>query len=135
MLRQIIWGFGMVAAVCMPAASATARPLNLHCSVDVSPARPADPQRYIAIAMNYRIDLSASTVNSEVLQINRNDADGPKLIWHRPASASVPASHYALDLETGRLFVSFDKFEYDGRTFAATTRQLRCTDRLLKIAV
>jgi hypothetical protein len=136
MLRQSVLGLGVVAAVFVSAASAGARDrgINLHCSVEVSPARPADPPRYIAIAMNYRIDLGASAVNGEIVRIDRSDVNGPKLTWNRPANASVPASHYVLDLGTGRLFVSFDKFEYDGRKFAGAARRLRCTDRLLKIA-
>jgi hypothetical protein len=134
MLRQSVLGLGVVAAVCMPAASANARYINLGCSVEPGPARPGDPPWIIAIALNYRINLSASAANGEILQIGRTDANGPKLIWHRPADASVPAAHYVLDLGTGVLFVSFDKFEYDGRKFAGAARQLRCTDRLLKFA-
>jgi hypothetical protein len=68
--------------------------------------------------MFYRINLSASAVNDEILQIERRDVKGPKLLWNRAANASVPAAHYVLDLGTGNLFVSFDKFEYEGRTFA-----------------
>jgi hypothetical protein len=84
--------------------------------------------------MYYRINLSASAVNGEILQIDRIDLNGPKLKWDRPADASVPATHYVLDLGTGGLFVSFDKFERDGRKFGGAARRLRCTDRLLKIA-
>jgi hypothetical protein len=137
MLRQSVLGLGVVAAVCMPAASANARYIdyiNLSCSVEAGPARPADPPWITAITMFYRINLSASAVNGEILQIDRSDVNGPKLAWHRPADASVPAAHYVLDLGTGVLFVSFEKFEHDGRKFAGAARRLRCTDRLLKVA-
>jgi hypothetical protein len=117
----------------MSAASANARDINLHCSVESGPARPGDPPWITALAMSYRIDLSASAVNGEILQIDRTDVNGPKLTWHRPADASVPAAHYVLDLWTGGLFVCFDKFEHDGRKFAGAARRLRCTDRSLKV--
>jgi hypothetical protein len=134
MLRQSVLGLGVVAAVCMPAAPASARYLdymNVHCSVESGPARPGDPPWITALAIFYRINLNASAVNDEIVQIDRIDM---KLNWHRPADASVPAAHYVLDLGTGGLFVSFDKFEYDGRKFTGAARRLRCTDRLLKIA-
>lgn len=115
----------------MPAASANARYINLSCSVEAGPARPGDPPWITALAMYYRINLSASAVNGEIVQIDRIDM---KLDWHRPADASVPAAHYVLDLGTGALFVSFEKFESDGRKFAGAARRLRCTDRLLKVA-
>jgi hypothetical protein len=137
MLRQCVLGLGVVAAVCMPAASGNARYadyINLHCSIESGPARPGDPPWITALAMFYRINLSASAVNGEILQIDRIDANGLKLSWHRPAGASVSAAHYVLDLGTGGLFVSFDKFEHDGRKFAGAARRLRCTDRLLKVA-
>ena len=133
MLRQSVSGLGVVAAVCM-AAAADARGINLHCSVDSGTARPGDPPWITAVAMYYRIDLSDSAVNGENLQIDRRDADGTKYSWHRPANASVPAVHYVLDLSTGGLFVSFDKFEFDGRKFSGAARRLRCTDRSLKLA-
>jgi hypothetical protein len=138
MLRQSVLGLGVIAAVCMPAASADAKYLdymNLHCSVESSDARPGDPPWITALTIFYRINLSASAVNGEVLPIERTDVTGLKLKWDRPANASVPAAHYVLDLGTGALFVSFDKFEYDGRKFSGAARRLRCTDRLLKIAV
>ena len=138
MLRQSVLGLGVVAAVCMPAASANARYtdyINLSCSVESGRARPGDPPWITALAVFYRINLSASAVNGEILQIDRTDVNGPKLTWHRPADASVPAAHYVLDLGTGSLFVSFDKFEHDGQKFAGAARRLRCTDRLRKIAV
>ena len=137
MLRQSALGLGVVAAVCMPAASANVRYadyINLSCSVEAGSARPGDPPWITAIAVSYRINLNASVVNGEILQIDRNDVNGAKLTWHRPANASVPAAHYVLDLGTGGLFVSFDRFEHDGRKFAGAARRLRCTDRLLKIA-
>jgi hypothetical protein len=136
MLRQSVLGLGVVAAVCMPAASANARYnyINLSCSVDAGPARPGDPPWITALAMHYRVNLNASAVNGEIVQIDRSDVNGPKLNWHRPADASVPAAHYVLDLGTGGLFVSFDKFERDGRKFGGAARRLRCTDRLLKVA-
>jgi hypothetical protein len=137
MLRQSVLGLGVVAAACMPAASANARYtdyMSLHCSVESGPARPGDPPWIVALAMFYRINLSASAVNGEILQIDRRDVNGPKLTWHRPAGASVPAAHYVLDLGTGGLFVSFEKFEHDGRKFAGAGRRLRRTDRLLKLA-
>ena len=134
MLRQSVLGLGVVAAVCMAGASADARyidHMNLSCSVEAGSARPGDPPWIVATPVFYRINLSASAVNGEILRIERSDT---KLTWHRPANASVPAAHYVLDLGTGGLFVSFDKFEYDGRKFAGAARRLRCTDRLLKIA-
>jgi hypothetical protein len=122
----------------MPAASAHARYadyMSLHCSVEADPRRPGGQPWFNAVAMSYRIDLKASAVNGETVQIERRDVNGPKLLWNRPADASVPTSHYVFDLGTGSLFVSFDKFEHDGRKFARTERRLRCTDRLLKISV
>jgi hypothetical protein len=133
MLRQSVLGLGVVAAVCMAGTSANARYIdyiNLSCSVEAGLARPGDPPWIAATPMFYRINLSASAVNGEILQIDRIDT---KLIWQQPANASVPAAHYILDRGTGGLFVSFDKFEYDGRKFAGAARRLRCTDRLLKV--
>jgi hypothetical protein len=141
MLRHSVFaglGLGLAAAVCMPVASANAGyadHMNLSCSVQAGAARPGDPPWVTALAISYLINLSASAVNGETLQIERRDLDGPKLEWDSPASASVPAAHYVLDLGTGSLFVSFDKFEQDGRKFSGAARRLRCTDRLLKIAV
>jgi hypothetical protein len=122
----------------MPAASANARYvdyINLSCSVEAGPARPGDPPWITALAIFYRINLSASAVNGEILPIDRSDVNGLKLSWHRPADASVPAAHYVLNLGTGGLLVSFDKFEHDGRKSAGAARRLRCTDRLQKVAV
>ncbi|MHB8269434.1 hypothetical protein [Bradyrhizobium sp.] len=138
MLRQSILGLGVAAAVCMAAASAHARYADymvLSCSVEAEPRSPSSQPWFNAVAMSYRIDLKASAVNGETVQIERRDVNGPKLLWDRPAGASVPTTHYVFDLGTGRLFVSVDRFEHDGRTFAAAARRLRCTDRLLKIAV
>ena len=132
-----VLGLGVAAAVCMPAASASPRPtdyMSLRCTVEAGLARRGDPPWVNAIAMFYHINLSASAVNGETLQIERSDADGAKLSWHRPAAASVPAAHYVLDIATGGLFVSFDKFEVDGRKFGIAVRRLRCTDPLRKIA-
>jgi hypothetical protein len=127
----------MVAAVCMPPASASPRHtdyMSLRCTVEAGLARPGDPPWVNAIAMFYHINLSASAVNGESVQIGRSDADGAKLSWQRPADASVPTAHYVLDIGTGSLFVSFDKFEVDGRKFGIAVRRLRCTDPLRKIA-
>ena len=132
-----ISGLGVAAAVCMPAASASARPadyMSLRCTIEAGLARPGDPPWVNAIAMFYHINLSASAVNGESVQIEQRDVNGPKLLWHRPADASVPAAHYVLDIATGGLFVSFDKFEHDGRKFGIAARRLRCTDPLRKIA-
>ncbi len=138
MLRQSVLGLGVAAAVCMPAASAHARYADymiLSCTIEADARRPGGQPWFNAIAMGYRIDFKASAVNGEAVQIERRDVNGPKLLWDRPANASVPAAHYVLDLGTGSLFVSFDKFEHDGRKFAEAARRLRCTDRLRKIAV
>jgi hypothetical protein len=134
MLRQSVLGLGVAAAVCMQAASASAAGYNLRCSGDRGPVRQGDPPWITATIINYRIDLYASTVNGETVQIERRDVNGPKLSWNKPASATVPAAHYFLDLETGGLFVSFDKFELDDQKFILSTRRLRCTNQLLKIA-
>jgi hypothetical protein len=134
MLRQFVLGLGMVAAICMPVASADARDINLHCSIEAGLARPGDPPWITATPMFYRINVDASAVNGEILQIDSIDVKGQKLKWDRPANPSVPAAHYIFDLGTGVLFVSFDKFEHDGRKFASAVRRLRCTDRSLKIA-
>jgi hypothetical protein len=138
MWRQSVSGLGVVAAVCMSAVSANAQTtdhIDLRCSVEAGLARRSDPPWINTIAMYYRIDLSASAVNGDILHIDQRHTDGPKLSWHRPADASVPAAHYVLDIGTGSLFVSFDRFEYDGRKFGPSARRLRCTNPLLKIAV
>lgn len=139
MLKQSVLGLGVAAAVCMPAASAHARYADymiLSCTIEADSRRPGGQPWFNAVAMSYRIDLKASAVNGETVQVERRDVNGPKLLWDRPAGASVPTTtHYVFDLGTGSLLVSVDKFEYDGRTFAAAARRLRCTDRLLKIAV
>jgi len=139
MLRRSVWRLGAVAAVCLPAVPAHAGyadHMSLSCRVDVAgPVRPGDPPWFNAVSLHYRINLKASAVNGETVQLEQRDVGGPKLLWDRPAGTAAPTSHYILDLQTGRLFVSFDKFELDGRKFSLTTRQLRCTDRLRKIAV
>lgn len=139
MLRRSVSGLGVLAAVCMPAASAHAGYadyMSLSCRVEVAgPARSGDPPWFNAVPNHYRINLRGSAVNGEAVQLEQRDVNGPKLVWDRPAGTTAPASHYVLDLQTGRLSVSFDKFELDGRKFSLTTRQLRCTDRLLKIAI
>jgi hypothetical protein len=138
MLRYSVCGLGVIAAVCMPASSASAGYadyMSLSCRVEPRSSRPGDPPWINAVIPAYYINLNTSAVNGEIVQIERIDVNGPKLKWDRPASASLPAAHYVLDLGSGGLFVSFDKFERDGRKFAAAARRLRCTDRLLKIAV
>jgi hypothetical protein len=123
----------------MPAASAHAGYadyMNLSCRVEVAgPARPGDPPWANAVPISYRINLRGSAVNGETVQLEQRDVNGPKLLWDRPAGITAPAAHYVLDLGTGSLFVSFDKFEHDGQKFAGAARRLRCTDRLRKIAV
>jgi hypothetical protein len=134
MLRQSVLKLAVVAAICVPAASADARYadyMNLRCSVESGLARPGDPPWVNSVARYYHINLTASAVNGETLQIERRDADGPKLIWHRSAGTSVPATHYVLDITTGALFVSFDRFEIDGRKFGIVARRfdapIRCS--------
>jgi hypothetical protein len=122
----------------MAAASAHARYADymiLSCTVEADSRRPDAQPWFNAVAMSYRIDFKASAVNGETVQIERRDVNGPKLLWDRPAGASVPTAHYVFDLGTGNLSVSFDKFEHDGRKFAEAARRLRCTDRLQKVAV
>jgi hypothetical protein len=131
MLRQSVIGLGVYAAVSMSAGTASAEAINLHCSV----VRQGDPPWTSNIAKNYSINLRGSTVNGEILQIDRINPKGPQLTWNRPADASVPAARYDLDSRTGRLFVSFDKVEYDGRKFASATVLLLCTHVRLKLAV
>src|SRR5437588_325515 len=101
--------------------------MSLSCRVEVAgPARPGEPPWINAVSLHYRIDLRASAVNGESVQIAQREVNGPKLSWDKPAGATAPAAHYVLDLQTGHLFVSFDRFELDGRKFSLTTRQLRC---------
>jgi hypothetical protein len=137
MLRQSVLGLGVYAAVCMSAGSANAKDINLHCSVTPDPTRQGDPPWIANIAGNYRINLSESAVNGEVLQIDRmnaESAEGSKFTWDRPADASGPAAHYVLDLRHGALFVSFDYFKYNGRKFASAALLLLCTNLKLKFA-
>jgi hypothetical protein len=140
MLRQFVLGLGVYAAVCMSAGLASANDINLHCSVAPDPTRQGDPPWISNIPKNYRINLSDSAVNGEILQIDRinaegaEDAEGQKLTWDSPADASVPAAHYILDLGHGALFVSFDYFKYDGRKFASAALLLLCINLKLKFA-
>jgi hypothetical protein len=91
-----------------------------------------------SIARDYRINLSNSSVNGEILLINEvNEIDvfgtkARKLAWNRPADAPVPVAHYVLNLGLKSIVVSFDNGEYNGRKFASTELQLRCTRRLLE---
>jgi hypothetical protein len=130
--------------------------INLHCSAPRLVPRPFDrkppalaalsalapldqlgtsgaPPPWISnIGRDYRVNLSNSTVNGEIQQIDQIDNQiyakvVLKLAWHRPADASVPAAHYVLDLATNGIVVSFDNDEYDGRNFASTALRLRCT--------
>ena len=77
-------------------------------------------------------------MNGEVLQINEvNEINvfgtkARKFAWNRPADAPVPVAHYVLNLGPKSIVVSFDNGEYNGRKFASTELQLRCTRRLLK---
>jgi hypothetical protein len=92
----------------------------------------APPPWISNIARDYRVNLSNSTVNGEMLQIDQIDNQiyakvVLRLAWHRPADASVPPAHYVLDLATNGIVVSFDNDEYDGRKFASTALRLRCT--------
>jgi len=115
-----------------------ANDISLRCIAYVGPDGPWTG------ALDYRINLSDSTVNGEVLQIDRIDANGPKLgdilhphwiyakrpmlAWHGPANASITAA-YVLDLSNGRLDVTI---EYDDRRLQRF--RLRCTTKLLKLA-
>jgi hypothetical protein len=148
-LRFSVLGLGAYAAVCMSAGSSSAddiyslpitlspNVINLRCSAYAGGDGPWTD------ALSYRINLNDSTVNGEKLQIDRIDvsnpklsenllidpiAKGPKLRWHRPANASVPAAYYSLDLSHGRLDVIS---EYDGQI----AFQFRCTILKLKLAV
>jgi hypothetical protein len=156
MLRISVLGLGACAAICMSASLASAEDIypppppsitlnpneiELRCSSYVGGDGPWTG------ALNYRINLSDSTVNGENLQIERIHAKGPESLsvlmptprsvndttlrfgWHRPANASVPAANYLLDLSNGRLDVTF---EYDGRELQRF--QLRCIRKWLKLA-
>jgi hypothetical protein len=152
MLKRSVLGIGAYAAACIsaipvcandiypppPKFTLNANDISLRCIAYVGPDGPWTG------TLNYRINLSDSTVNGEVLQIDRSDANGPKLGdilhphwiyakrpmlgWHAPANESVPAA-YLLDLSNGRLDVTF---EYDGRRFQRF--RLQCTNKLLKLA-
>jgi hypothetical protein len=156
MLRRSVLGLGVVAAVGMSAIPVSAKDIyappirlnaniiNIRCSAYVDGAVPLTDVR------SYRINLDDSTVNGEQMQIDRIDANnpktpypisenllmepigakGPKLGWHRPAEALVPAAYYLLDISKGRLDVMSDN---DGRE-VKTLYRLRCANKLLKIS-
>jgi hypothetical protein len=153
MSRRSVLALGAYAAVCMSASPASSndiyppppsvraidlKDINLRCE----PVAGGTP--WISnIARDYRISPGNSAVNGEILrmsEINENSqnnllgfgAKARKLAWNRPADASVPVAHYVLDLRTNGIAVSFDNGEYDGRKFASTALQLRCSRRLLK---
>jgi hypothetical protein len=145
MLRQSILVLGAYAAVFMSAGAAGAEDLqvplrlpqvtfhpgeiSLHCSRD---RQGGDPPWISDMAKNYLINLSGSTVNGEILQIDRIN---PKQItWNKPADASVPAARYDLDFRSDRLLVLFGKVEYDGRKFASATVLLQGAPVRLKLA-
>jgi hypothetical protein len=155
MLRSFVLGLGACAAICMSASPASAKDIyppppsitlnandiDLRCSSYVGGDGPWTG------ALNYRINLSDSTVNGENLQIERIDAKDPKPLsvfmptprsgnhatlrfgWHRPANASVPAAYYLLDLSNGRLDVAFESGGRELQRF-----RLQCTRKLLKLA-
>jgi hypothetical protein len=148
MLRLSLLGLGAYAAVCVSAIPAGAndiyppppsvsgidlKNIDLRCEPVVS-----GTPWISSIARDYRINLSNSSVNGEVLQINEvNELNifgtkARKLAWNRPADAPVPVAHYVLHLGPKSIVVSFDNGEYNGRKFASTELQLRCTRRLLK---
>jgi hypothetical protein len=150
MLRRSVLALGAYAVVLMSASPASAndiyppppsmrgidlKDINLHCE----PVVGGTP--WIShMARDYRINPGNSAVNGEILrisEINENNlfglgAKARKLAWNRPAEASVPAAHYVLNLAINAIVVSFDDGEYDGRKFASTELQLRCTRRLLE---
>jgi hypothetical protein len=146
MLRLSQLGLGAYAAVCVSAIPAGANDIyppppsvsgidlknvDLRCEPVVS-----GTPWISSIARDYRINLSNSSVNGEVLQINEvneiNVLGARKLAWNRPADPPVPAAHYVLNLGAKSIVVSFDNGEYNGRKFASTELQLRCTRRLLR---
>jgi hypothetical protein len=148
MLRLSLLGLGAYAAVCVSAIPAGAndiyppppsvsgidlKNIDLRCEPVVS-----GTPWISSIARDYRINLSNSSVNGEVLQINEvNEINvfgtkARKLAWSRPADAPVPVAHYVMNLGPKSIVVSFDNGEYNGRKFASTELQLRCTRRLLK---
>ena len=148
MLRLSLLGLGAYAAVCVSAIPTGAndiyppppsvsgvdlRNIDLRCEPVVS-----GTPWISSIARDFRINLSNSSVNGEVLQINEvNEINvfgtkARKFAWNRPADAPVPVAHYVLNLGPKSIVVSFDNGEYNGRKFASTELQLRCTRRLLK---
>jgi hypothetical protein len=104
--------------------------LSALAPLDESGSGWARPRWVSNIAQGYSINLSNSTVNGEMLQIDQIDNQiyrkVLKLAWNKPADASIPAAHYVLDLRTGGIVVSFDNGESDDRNFASTAFQLRC---------
>jgi hypothetical protein len=148
MLRLSLLGLGAYAAVCVSAIPAGANDIyppppsvsgidleniDLRCESVVS-----GTPWISSIARDYRINLSNSSVNGEILlindvnEINVFGTKARKLAWNRPADAPVPVAHYVLNLGPKSIVVSFDNGEYNGRKFASTELQLRCTRRLLK---
>jgi hypothetical protein len=148
MLRLSLLGLGAYAAVCVSAIPAGANDIyppppsvsgidleniDLRCESVVS-----GTPWISSIARDYRINLSNSSVNGEILLINEvNEINvfgtkARKLAWNRPADAPVPVAQYVLNLGPKSIVVSFDNGEYNGREFASTELQLRCTRRLLK---
>jgi hypothetical protein len=87
MLKRSVLGIGAYAAACIsaipvcandiypppPKFTLNANDISLRCIAYVGPDGPWTG------TLNYRINLSDSTVNGEVLQIDRSDANGPKL--------------------------------------------------------
>jgi hypothetical protein len=148
MLRLSLLGLGAYAAVCVSAIPAGANDIyppppsvsgiDLE-NIDLRGESVVSGTPWISsIARDYRINLSNSSVNGEILLINEvNEIDvfgtkARKLAWNRPADAPVPVAHYVLNLGLKSIVVSFDNGEYNGRKFASTELQLRCTRRLLE---
>jgi hypothetical protein len=160
MLRLSVLGLGAYVAVCISAGPASANEssppaeINLRCfapslvprqfdrkppalaalsalaPLDEPSTDGAPPPWTSHIARDYRVNLSNSTVNGEILQIDQIDNLAKvvlKFAWHRPADASVPAAYFVLDLKTNGIVVYFDNDEYDVRNFAGTALRLRYT--------
>ena len=100
------------------------------------PARPGDPPWFNAVPISYRINLNASAVNGEIVQIERSDVNGLKLIL-APTGQHIRSGDRITFSTSGPATCSCPLINSstDGRTFAGTARRLRCTDRLRKIAV
>jgi hypothetical protein len=93
----------------VPRPSSVLKPPALQALSALEPLDQADsgwaqPRWVSHIATDYRIDLSSSAVNGEILPIDQIDNQiypkVVKLAWNRPANVSVPAAHYVLDLTT-----------------------------------